>query len=143
LYSRVDACLLEQGLERLERQGVRGQAAADAFAPLMRDSLRLIPSTLSPDKSERVLPGSRYTARCQQRIADDRRGFTLFTPLLLAGSDGSMYARDLHERDTLLLAAYPNREVWLLRPADTVSGAAPRFERLSRDSIIAAARASK
>jgi hypothetical protein len=140
LYARVDACLLEQGVERLERQGVRGQAAADAFAPLMRDSLRLVPSTLSPDVSERVLPGARYTPRCLQRIVDDRRGFTLLTPLLLAGSDSTVYARDLHERDTLLLAAHPDREVWLLRPADSTSGAVPRFERVSRDSIFSAAR---
>jgi hypothetical protein len=140
LYARIDACLLEQGLERLERHGVHSQAAADAFAPLMRDSLRLLPSTLSPDRSERMLPGTRYTARCQQRIADDRRGFTLFTPLLLAGSDGTVYARDLHERDTLLLAAYSDREVWLVRPADSVSGSVPRFERVSRDSIFDAAR---
>jgi hypothetical protein len=143
LYTHVDACLLEQGLERLEQQGVRGQAAADAFAPLMRDSLRLVPSTLSPDASERVLPGARYTSRCLQRITDDRRGFTLLTPLLLAGEDGTVYARDLHERDTLLLAEYADREVWLLRPADSVSGAVPRFERVERDSLIQAARQTR
>jgi hypothetical protein len=143
LYTHVDACLLEQGLERLEQQGVRGQAAADAFAPLMRDSLRLVPSTLSPDASERVLPGARYTSRCLQRITDDRRGFTLLTPLLLAGEDGTVYARDLHERDTLLLAEYADREVWLLRPADSVSGAVPRFERVKRDSLIQAARQTR
>ena len=140
LYARVDACLLEQGVTRLEQQGIRGQAAADAFAPLMRDSLRVVPSTLSPDASERVLPGARYTPRCLQRIADDRRGFTLLTPLFLAGSDGTLYARDLHERDTLLLAKYPTRAVWLLRPADSSAGAVPRFERLNRDSVFAAAR---
>jgi hypothetical protein len=143
LYARVDACLLEQGLGRLEQQGIRGQAAADAFAPLMRDSMRVVPSTLSPDASERVLPGARYIPRCLQRIADDRRGFTLLTPLVLAGSDGTLYARDLHERDTLLLAEHPEREVWLLRPADSSSGAVPRFERIDRDSLIAAARAGR
>jgi hypothetical protein len=140
LYARIDACLLEQGLARLEQQGIRGQAAADAFAPLMRDSMRVVPSTLSPDASERVLPGARYTPRCLQRITDDRRGFTLLTPLFLAGSDGTLYARDLHERDTLLLAKHPERQVWLLRPADSSSGAVPRFERMDRDSVIAAAR---
>jgi hypothetical protein len=143
LYTRVDACLLEQGIERLERQGVRGQAAADAFAPLMRDSLRLVASTLSPDASERVLPGSRYVPRCLERIGDDRRGFTLLTPLLLAGADSTLYARDLHEKDTLLLAEHPDREVWLLRPADSVSGSVPRFERVSRDSVLRAARAPR
>jgi hypothetical protein len=106
----------------------------------MRDSLRVVPSTLSPDVSERVLPGSRYTARCLQRITDDRRGFTLLTPLFLAGSDGPLYARDLHERDTLLIAQHPGREVWLLRPADSSAGAVPRFERLDRDSLFRAAR---
>jgi hypothetical protein len=62
---------------------------------------------------------------------------------VLAGADdGTLYARDLHERDTLLLAEHPDREVWLLRPADSTSGAVPRFERVDRDSIIAAARRS-
>jgi hypothetical protein len=140
LYAKTDACLLERGLERLERDGVRGEAAAAAFAPLMRDSLRLVASTLSPDVSERVLPGARYSARCLERINDDRRGFTLLTPLLLAGGDGTIYARDLHERDTLLLAAYPDRDVFLLRPADSTSGSTPRFERVSRDSIVRAAK---
>lgn len=140
LYARVDACLLEQGITRLEQESVRGQLAVEAFAPLMRDSLRLIASTLSPDASERILPGARYTPRCLERIADDRRGFTLLTPLFLAGSDGTVYARDLHERDTLLLAKYPDRDVYLLRPADSVSGSVPRFEQMSRDSIYAAAR---
>jgi hypothetical protein len=140
LYARVDACLLEQGITRLEQQEIRGQLAADAFAPLMRDSLRLVASTLSPDASERILPGARYTPRCLERIADDRRGFTLLTPLFLAGSDGTVYARDLHERDTLLLAKYPDRDVYLLRPADSVSGSVPRFEKVSRDSIFRAAR---
>jgi hypothetical protein len=88
-----------------------------------------------------MLPGARYTPRCLQRIADDRQGFTLLTPLMLAGSDGTLYARDLHSRDTLLLAEHPDREVWLLRPADSVSGSAPRFQRVSRDSIIQSARA--
>jgi hypothetical protein len=99
-----------------------------------------VPSTLSPDASERVLPGARYTPRCLQRIADDRAGFTLLTPLLLAGQDSTVYARDLHERDTLLLAEHPQREVWLLRPTDSAAGSIPKFERVSRDSIIAAAR---
>ena len=143
LYTHVDACLLEQGVGRLEQQGIRGQAAAVAFAPLMRDSLRLVPSTLSPDASERVLPGARYTPRCLERIADDRRGFTLLTPLLLAGSDGTLYARDLHEKDTLLLAEHPDREVWLLRPADSTSGAVPRFEKVRRDSLVQAARGTR
>jgi hypothetical protein len=143
LYARVDACLLEQGITRLEQQATRGQLAADAFAPLMRDSLRLVASTLSPDVSERILPGARYTQRCLERIADDRRGFTLLTPLFLAGSDGTVYARDLHERDTVLLAKYPDRDAYLLRPADSASGSVPRFEKVSRDSIYRAARAVK
>jgi hypothetical protein len=54
-----------------------------------------------------------------------------------------VYARDLHERDTLILAAYPDREVWLLRPADSASGSVPQFERVSRDSIFQAARTSR
>lgn len=130
VYAKTDACLLERGLERLEQNGVRGAEAAAAFEPLMRDSLRLVASSLSPDASVRVLPGSRYTAKCLARLNEDREGFTLYTPLILAGrKDGTVYARDLHERNALLIAKYPDRPVFLLRPSDSLTGSTPAFLR--------------
>ena len=135
LFLNVDACSLEQAVERLENGTSRGEAAFQALRPLLADSARLIASPLSPDSKEQVLPGSRYSARCIARIKEDRSGFTLFTPLLLAHGGGNVYARDLHGRDTLLLRYYPNRKLYLLKPASTKVGEPPRFYPLSRDSL--------
>jgi hypothetical protein len=106
-----------------------------ALRPLLADSARLVGSPVSPDTTEQYLPGSRYSADCLARIAEDRTGFTLFTPLLLAHGGNNVYARDLHGRDTLLLRAYPNRKLYLLKPASAKIGEPPRFYPLSRDSL--------
>ncbi len=106
-----------------------------ALRPLLADSARLVGSPVSPDTTEQYLPGSRYSAGCLARIAEDRTGFTLFTPLLLAHGGNNVYARDLHGRDTLLLQAYPNRTLYLLKPASAKIGEPPRFYPLSRDSL--------
>ncbi|HEY9426371.1 MAG TPA: hypothetical protein VIR34_04395 [Gemmatimonadaceae bacterium] len=135
IYRRTDACRLDTKIDSLERSGVRGGAAVEAFYSLLSDSTRLIGSPLSPDSTEQLLPGSTYTRRCIARINDDRAGFTLFTPLLLAHGGDNVYARDLHGRDTLLLQAYPNRKLYLLKPASAKIGEPPRFYPLSRDSL--------
>ena len=138
LYRNVDACLLERHITTLESGAARNRGAWLTLQPLLADSARTISSPISPDSTEKVLPGSNYTPRCVARVQADRQGFTLLTPLLLAHGGGNVYARDLHERDTLLLAEHPTRPLWLLRPATSKVGAEPRFYRLSRDSVLAA-----
>ena len=61
-------------------------------------------------------------------------------PLLVTASstDSTIYARDLGSRDSLLLAAYPHRRVFLLHPADPAHDALPVFSPLDRDSLRAA-----
>ena len=71
-------------------------------------------------------------------IREDRDGFTLVAPLLLAHGGGNVYAQDLGARDSLLLAEYPERAVYLLRPPSSAIGDTPRFYPLSRDSLRAA-----
>jgi hypothetical protein len=46
-----------------------------------------------------------------------------------------VYARDLHGRDTLLVRAYPERPIFLLKPATEAIGEPPRFYPVSRDSL--------
>jgi len=135
LYWHVDACALEQAVEHLEGGMTRGMAAFNVLRPLLRDSTHLAGSPVSPDTTEQYLPGSQYSPRCVARISDDRAGFTLFTPLLLAHGGNNIYARDLHGRDTLLVRAYPNRPLYLLKPATSDIGEPPRFYPLSRDSL--------
>jgi hypothetical protein len=57
---------------------------------------------------------------------------------LLVLNDGNVYARDLQARDTLVLAAYPDRPVFALRAASPAAHAIPVFIPISRDSLARA-----
>ena len=138
LYRKVDTCILDESVRILERRSLRGADALAALRPLLRDSARVVKSTLSPDYTERHLPGTRYTAHCRQRIAEDHAGFTFLTPLLLARGGNNIYARDLHERNAVLLAAHPDRPVFLIRPPTSRATEMPEFVPISRDSLLAA-----
>jgi hypothetical protein len=136
IYRKSDACALERALGAIERGGYRGTTAEEMLKPLVVDSARLVISPFTVDPTNRLLPGSAYTEECLRRLAEDRRGFTLLLPLLLAGRAGVVYARDLHGRDSLLLEEYPRRPVYLLRPPSSELGAVPTFEPLRRDSLL-------
>jgi hypothetical protein len=137
LYHFVDACALERRIDSLEHAGVRGDAARAALLPLLADSLRVVKSPFSADSTERVLPGSLYGPRCVSRIKEDHAGFTVFFPFLVADGERVLYARDLHARDSVLLARYPSRSIYLVRPPSDSDGASPRFWPISRDSLLA------
>ncbi len=127
LYRQSDACALEEGIHSAERSGIHGEAALNALTPLMQPAGTVRPSPFSPDSSERYLPGATYTSRCMERIAEDRDGFTPFVPFLLAHGGGNIYARDLGEQNPLLIAQYPDRPVYLLKPVSSEIGAPFRF----------------
>lgn len=144
VYRGTDSCNLEQEVTGLERDGVRGARAEHRLAVLLaRDSAFVAKSTLSPDFTERVRPGVRYSADCLRRIEEDRAGFVHYVPLRLITTGGNVYARDLHARDSLLLAEYPDRQVYLLMRAGTRGDDPPVFLSLRRDSLVAAWRAGR
>lgn len=130
----VDQCILEHAVTDLESRNVRGAAALAALRPLMRDSARVEPGLVFNQRVEARLPGLEYSPVCNARIRDAREGVANLTPLLVPHRDGNIYARDLHARDTLLLAAYPGRPVYLLRASPQDPGAY-RFTPLPRDSL--------
>ena len=143
IYRSTDACALDSAIADVEHRRDAGAGAVDAYgalAPLLRDSARVVASPLSPDTTEHVLPGAQYRRECVRRILEDRAGVALLTPLILARSGDNVYVRDLYARDTLMLAAYPDRPVYLLKPATPAVDDVPRFYPISRDSIWAAAR---
>jgi hypothetical protein len=115
LYRTVDTCVLEGAVAALERDSLRGEAAMARLRPLAGDSLRLLKTTLSPDGTQRMLPGTMYSSVCQRRILEDHGGYSFFAPLLAIEAGSNIYARELHARDTLLLQRYPGRPVYLLR----------------------------
>lgn len=118
LYRNVDTCVLEESVQRLRRDGIRADAATQALRPLLADSARLTASQLSPDGTQRVLPGLPYTPTCVARIEDDRRGYLLYAPWRLV-DDGNVYARWLPGREAEIRAHFPDRPVYLLRRAGT------------------------
>lgn len=124
LYSRVDACVLDHAIDRLERDSLSGMRAETLLSSLLRDSLRVRASTVSPDTTERMLPGARYDEQCSARVAADREGYALYPPLVLENETGNVYVRDFQERDTLIMNRFRDRAVWLLR-RDGVDGSSP------------------
>ena len=143
-YRWIDSCNLEQEVSVLERDGVRGARAEQRLAVLLaRDSAFVAKSTLSPDFTERVRPGVRYSAVCYRRIDEDRAGYLHYVPLRLITTGGNLYARDLHARDSLLLTEYPDRPVFLLMRAGIHGDEPLVFLPLRRDSLIAAWRVGR
>jgi hypothetical protein len=137
LYNRVDTCVLDEAISTLEREQVTGDAALGRLSVLMADSARLQPSAWSPDLSERMLPGHSYGPVCQQRIAEDRLGFTVMTSALVRDWGSNVYARDLHAQDSVLLQAHPERAVYVLRTQGSEIGASLTLVPVSRDSMVA------
>jgi hypothetical protein len=136
LYRSVDTCLLEEAIVGIEGSGLHGETALERLRPLTRDSLQLIESTLSPDKTERVLPGATYSPLCQKRVIEDRGGI-LSGAAAGARASTNIYARDLHARDTLLLRRYQSRPAYVLRATSSDVGAPLMLEPLRLDSARA------
>lgn len=130
LYRSIDACVLEERMRRLEADSVRGDAALARLTPLMADSARLVASDLSPDFTEKRLPGLGYTPTCIARIEEDRRGYLLYAPWRLV-DDGNVYARWMPGREGELRALYPDRPAFLLRRAGTEVNAPLAWQRLA------------
>jgi hypothetical protein len=137
LYWNVDACALQEAVDRAQAQGLHGQEALAIFRPLLADSGRVIGSRLSADTTQRMLPGAHYSAKCVRRVLEDRTGFTLYTPMMAADDKTNIYAKELHSRDSLLIQRYPDRKVYLLKPPTDSIGALPRFTPVSLDSARA------
>lgn len=137
IYRTVDACLLDSTIASLEREGIRSDGALSRLRPLTADSLRLVSGAASPDVTLRVQPGAMYSSLCQRRLLEDRAGYTLYAPLLARDPGTNVYARDLHARDTVLLARYRDRPVFLLRTRSSAVGAPLFLEPLNGDSARA------
>jgi hypothetical protein len=137
LYRTIDTCELDSAITGLERSHVRGAPALDRLRPLSSDSLQVLSSTLSPDHTERMRPGSTYSPTCQRRIVEDRGGYAFFAPLLARDPGSNIYARELHARDTVLVQRYSDRPVYLLRAESSDVGSRLVLERVSLDSARA------
>jgi hypothetical protein len=142
LYRNVDACQLDEAIAALERGTARGAAAYAALRPLLADSASVRVRRLAGGVTLRYAPGAPYAPRCVRRVAETEQGVVGLASLRLA-RDGNVYARDLHERDTLLFAEYPGRPAYLLRLSAPDPGGRPAFFPISRDSLLREWRAAR
>ena len=144
VYRNVDTCHLEQELTGLERDHIAGGEAERRLGVLLgRDSSFVTTSMFSPDSTERMRPGARYTTTCLRRIEDDRAGYLHFAPLRLITTGSNLYARDLHARDSLLIKEYSSRPLYLLRRVGTRVDGPLVFIQMSRDSLLSAWRVER
>ena len=139
LHSQTDACVLERALARVERDGLRADAAAAVLLPLTADRAKVETKAVASGANLRVVPGTPYTPRCSERLSTMQEGvMSIGVALLAQGRDGNIYARELRDRNAALLREHPQRSVWLLAPAGPSFGVPPRFRRLDRDSLATA-----
>jgi 4-amino-4-deoxy-L-arabinose transferase-like glycosyltransferase len=128
LYYRVGLCRLDVALSQLDAAGVRdGGEVMSALRPLAADSALMI---LDPVAGT---PGDPYSgvgenheatlALCQlrQALEEAHGGYLILTFQAQLGptwtEDGPIVAQDLHEENRRLLAAYPERPAYVLRPS--------------------------
>jgi hypothetical protein len=142
LYHGVDGCMLDKALRGIEGNNVRGAAAEAELEPLLADSSRVRPSPLSPDSTEKVLPGASYDRICITRYHEDRAGYTHLAPLLLERGSGNVYARDLQGRDSLMTAAYPTRPIFFLLRKGASADSVFEWLPLRRDSLMSSWRSA-
>ena len=130
LYRHVDACRLETAISALEATGVRDAEARAQLQPLLADSALVVPSDLSPDFTERMQPGARYSSTCMARITEDRGGYLLYAPWRLA-RDSNVYARWIPGREREVVSLYPGRAVYRVRRAGSAVDAPLVWDRLT------------
>lgn len=146
LYRTVDVCRLDSAVTALEASVSAGAATPrDAvlfprLLPLLRDSVAVEPVRIRPSNTKlHMQHGYAYSAHCMRRLGETAAGISPLAPLLaVEGADGNVYARDLHARDSLLLAAYPGRPIYTVHPTSPLPRALPAFYPVSRDSLLRA-----
>jgi len=134
LYAAIDACSLEQALDRASAAGTGGPplvAGLDSLASLGRPGIRT-GATLDPNLR---LPASGALApECRAELARDSAGMLAFAPFLYLNRpslDGDVvWARDLGAGNAALFARYPDRARYRYAPRE--AGGEPVFTPLDR-----------
>jgi hypothetical protein len=135
LYGRVDACALEHAVTNIEESALRGERAEAVLRQLLADSARVVSSTLSPDSTERMLPGMVYDSTCTAHVLADREGYALYPPFILDQRSGNTYARDLGALDTLVMNQRRDRPAYRVYRAGANPDAALVWTRLRGDTL--------
>jgi hypothetical protein len=136
--THIDGCRLELAIDSLQdRLGATrlDTAGAQMLRALLVDSARVHREELAPGLSVHMQQAYVPAPLCLARVREMMQGVTPLAPLLVL-DDGNVYGRDLHARDTLLLAAYPDRPVYLLYSDGVLANSRPRFHPVSRQDLM-------
>lgn len=120
-YNRIDACDLHTFVQRARQSGIVGQALSDSLRELLAASdLQAKPLMDWPDPSLRLRQRATIPESCKIEMERDLQGFTLYGHLgwrnRIGLDSGLVFARDLYERNTELLARYEGWQVWRYAP---------------------------
>jgi hypothetical protein len=120
-YRRLDTCDLDQ----LRRVGLAGASSQDLTRRLedmlgeFEGVVPLLPDW--PDPTVRLRDGGTSDERCADELRRDLEGFTVAGQLLATNDpslrSGIVFARDLWERNDVLVSGYPGWDVWRYSPA--------------------------
>jgi hypothetical protein len=122
----TDACRLDSAITALESSHDPHERAEQSLLPLLRDSALVHRVAAGPGANIRIQSGYPYPEWCTRQVTLSARGVTPLAPESVL-DDGNVYARDLGARDTLLLATYRDRPVFMLEPSSNASDALPSF----------------
>jgi len=132
LYAAIDACTLEEVLDRAEGDSATRAHLVDTLDVLARLGRPGIRLERTEDRALRLPSTGPLPADCEAELAFDGRGFLGFAPYLYfnaASLDGPIvWARDLRDRNDALRRRYPDRTFYRYAPARP--GGPPRLERL-------------
>ena len=122
-YRRVDHC----ELHKLSLEALRSHDSAALIAAInmkLGQPVNLVRVNVAGADNVRLRPDVPLDAECKREIEYDQSGYGIFAPHLNINSprlDSKLiFAQDLHERDSELMALFPGRQVWLYRNAQFI-----------------------
>ncbi len=137
-YAKVDACDLHRLTVVARESGMRPEEIAVSLQSLVEAPTPL-PETRPdwPDPGLRLRPGP-IPPECFVEMRRDLEGFTLYSSLAwrnpIGLGAGIVFARDLHERNDLLLVRYAGWPVWRYAPPPEKPQGMPVLTRL--DDVV-------
>lgn len=118
-YSSVDHCLLDNLVKKAQKESKSTDIIEDELKALIAQGQNVIRVKLTEDKSLRLRKNVPLTAECIDEIRYDEQGFTTYTPALQESlpepSSKLIFARDMRDRNSLLLNYFSNKKTYILR----------------------------
>jgi hypothetical protein len=120
LYAHIDACTLEQTLDRADADPALRARITDELDRVAARGRPGVRAGLTADPALRLPPGVSLPADCAAELAFDQSGFVPYAPFLYlnpASLDGPVvFARDLRDRNGPLRRRYPDRRFFRYAP---------------------------